>query len=37
MAAAHMGTAGSGLAHENRMPVLPLNWCIAWSGIFPSR
>lgn len=37
MAAAHIGTAGSGLTHENRMPVLPLNWCIAWSGIFPSQ
>jgi microcystin-dependent protein len=36
MAAGHIGTAGSGLPHENRMPYLTVNWCIAWVGIFPS-
>ncbi|KIO77479.1 hypothetical protein TH53_09430 [Pedobacter lusitanus] len=28
---------GSGQAHENRMPFLTLNFCIALSGVFPSR
>lgn len=28
---------GGGLAHENRMPYLALNFCIALQGIFPSR
>jgi microcystin-dependent protein len=37
MAAGHIGSTGSSLSHENRMPVLALNWCIAWTGIFPSR
>ena len=37
MAAGHIGTAGSSLPHENRMPYLTLNWCIAWAGIFPSQ
>lgn len=29
--------AGGGQAHENRQPFLTLNFCIALSGIFPSR
>lgn len=29
--------AGSGQAHENRMPGLCLNYCIAIDGIFPAR
>lgn len=28
---------GNGLPHENRQPFLVMNWCIAYSGIFPSR
>ena len=31
-----LGTAG-GQAHENRMPYLTLNYCIALQGIFPSQ
>jgi len=31
-----LGTAG-GQAHENRMPFLALNYCIALSGVFPSQ
>jgi microcystin-dependent protein len=30
-------TAGSSTAHENRMPFLTLNYCIALQGIFPAR
>jgi microcystin-dependent protein len=29
--------AGSGAPHENRQPVLSMNYCIAVQGIFPSR
>jgi microcystin-dependent protein len=36
LAAAHIGSAGSGIAHENRMPYLTLNWCIAWVGVYPA-
>jgi microcystin-dependent protein len=32
-----IGFAGSSQAHENRMPYLVINFCIALSGIFPSR
>ncbi|MGA3371832.1 MAG: tail fiber protein [Terracidiphilus sp.] len=28
---------GGGLPHENRQPFLVMTWCIALSGIFPSR
>ncbi len=28
---------GGGQPHENRMPGLALNWCIAIQGIFPQR
>lgn len=28
---------GGGQQHENRQPYLVLNWCIALTGIFPSR
>jgi microcystin-dependent protein len=37
MNAAAVGAAGSNQAHENRMPFLTLNWCIALTGVFPSR
>lgn len=30
-----IGQAGSGQAHENRQPYLPLNFCIATSGLMP--
>jgi len=32
-----LGAAGSGQGHENRMPYLVANYCIAMVGIFPSR
>jgi microcystin-dependent protein len=28
---------GGSLPHENRSPFLVMNWCIALTGIFPSR
>lgn len=34
---AAVGTAGSGTAHDNMQPSLVMNWCIAWTGIFPPR
>ena len=37
MAASALTNAGSSLAHENRAPILVMNYCIALSGIFPSR
>lgn len=37
MAANAVGPAGAGLPHENRMPFLTINYCIALQGIFPSR
>jgi microcystin-dependent protein len=32
-----LASAGGGQPHENRMPFLALNYCIALQGIFPSR
>ncbi|ELX11135.1 phage tail collar domain protein [Janthinobacterium sp. HH01] len=32
-----VGTAGSSAPHENRQPYAPSLFCIALSGIFPSR
>ncbi|MDH4393107.1 MAG: tail fiber protein [Aquabacterium sp.] len=37
MAASSIGSAGTGQAHENRQPLLGLNFCIALRGIFPPR
>jgi microcystin-dependent protein len=37
LAAGAVNNAGTGQAHENRMPYLGLNFCIAVSGIFPAR
>lgn len=36
MQAQTLGVVG-GLPHENRQPFLVMNWCIALSGIYPSR
>lgn len=36
MAPGHIGVSGSNGAHENRMPHLALNYCIALFGVFPS-
>jgi microcystin-dependent protein len=32
-----LGAAGSGQSHENRQPLLALNYCIALTGVFPPR
>lgn len=32
-----LGSTGSNFAHQNMQPYLVLNYCIALSGIFPSR
>lgn len=37
MNAATVSTAGGNQPHENRQPFLVMTWCIALSGIFPSR
>jgi microcystin-dependent protein len=37
MNAGTVSTVGGSLPHENRQPFLVMTWCIALSGIFPSR
>jgi microcystin-dependent protein len=37
MSPAAIGNVGGSQAHENMMPYLTLNFCIALVGIFPSR
>jgi microcystin-dependent protein len=37
MNGAALGTAGGSLPHNNMMPYLVLNFCIAMQGVFPSR
>ncbi len=37
MNAAAFGNTGGNQPHENRMPYLVMNYCIALEGIFPSR
>jgi len=37
MNASVVSTVGGNQPHENRQPYLVMNWCIALSGIFPSR
>lgn len=37
MSPGSVSTIGGSQAHENRMPSLVLNFCIALQGIFPSR
>jgi microcystin-dependent protein len=32
-----IGAYGNGQPHENRTPYLVMNWCIALTGIYPSR
>jgi microcystin-dependent protein len=32
-----IGGTGGNQPHENRQPLLVINWCIATEGIFPSR
>jgi microcystin-dependent protein len=32
-----IGPTGSNQPHENRQPILVINWCIAVEGIYPSR
>jgi microcystin-dependent protein len=32
-----VGNAGGSVAHENRQPYMAINYCIALTGIFPSR
>ena len=37
MAVNMLGLTGNGIAHNNMMPYLTLNFCIALQGIFPQR
>lgn len=37
MAFEALGPAGGGLPHNNMMPYLTLNFCIALQGVFPAR
>jgi microcystin-dependent protein len=37
MAAGAIGSAGGGQSHNNMQPYLVLNWCIALTGLYPSR
>jgi len=37
MNAAIVSTVGGSQPHENRQPYLVMLWCIALSGIFPTR
>ena len=32
-----VSAAGGGLPHENMMPTQTANYCIAWSGIYPTQ
>ena len=34
---ATLASQGGSQSHENRQPFLVMNWCIALTGIFPSR
>ena len=37
MSAAHIGVAGGGLPHNNMPPYLVMTYCIAITGVFPTR
>ena len=32
-----VGTVGGSQPHENTMPTLAVNFCMAWAGIYPSQ
>lgn len=37
MAAASVTSAGGSQPHDNLMPTLTVQYCIAWAGVFPSQ
>jgi len=37
MSPGSIGMSGGNQPHENRQPLLVINWCIALEGIYPSR
>jgi microcystin-dependent protein len=37
MAPTMLSTYGAGGAHENRQPLLVMNFCINWDGLYPMR
>ena len=37
MAAQSVGSSGDSQPHENTMPTLTVQYCIAWAGIFPPQ
>ena len=37
LAAAAVAPSGAGVAHENMQPSLAVSWCIATTGLYPSR
>ena len=37
MAAQTLGQAGGSQPHDNTMPTLTVQYCIAWAGIYPSQ
>jgi microcystin-dependent protein len=37
VALAPLASAGTSVPHENRMPSLVMNYCIAMTGVFPTR
>jgi len=37
MSSAAVASVGSGQGHENRQPYQVFNFCIAWTGVFPTR
>ena len=32
-----VSAVGGNLPHENTMPTLAVNFCMAWAGVFPSQ
>jgi microcystin-dependent protein len=37
LSASALGSTGGGLPHNNLMPYLVVNFCIALQGVFPAR